>query len=152
MSERSEGGAAEAMLFPVFGRGRILDGLPASKMKAELISLASSYICGACSCEVKRGNPGADLLLTADWSEALEGSEVVIDKTLPPLEGAGALVIAKVLPAAALAEVEKPAAPDSPKKPAGKFGSPLLTNMMWVCGVLMVALVAVSIFVKRSSV
>ena len=90
----------------------------------------------------KRGNPGADLLLTADWSEVLEGSEVVIDKILPPLEGAGALVIAKV-PLAALADVEKP---------AGKFGSPLLTNMMWRVGVLLAALVAITIFMKRSSV
>ena len=152
MSVRSaEGLEAEAVLFPVFGRGRILDGLPASKMEAELISLASTYICGACSCEVKRGNPGADLLLTADWSEVLEGSEMVIDKTLPPLEGAGALVIGTV-PPAALGEAEKPAEPESDKKQPAKFGSPLLTNMMWVCGVLLVALMGVTIFMKRSSV
>jgi hypothetical protein len=150
MSVRSESPAAEAVLFPVFGRGRILDGLPAAKMEAELISLASTYICGACSCEVKRGNPGADLLLTADWSEVLEGNEVIIDKTLPPLEGAGALVIAKA-PPAAFAEAEKPAVPDSPKKPSSKFGSPLFTNMMWLVGVLLVALMAITIFMKRSS-
>jgi hypothetical protein len=89
--------------------------------------------------------------LGEEQQRMLEGSEVLIDKTLPPPEGAGALVIAKV-PAAALADVEKPAATDSPKKPEAKFGSPLLTNMMWLVGVLLVALMAITIFMKRSSV
>ena len=46
-----------------------------------------AYITGACSCEVKKQNPGIDLLTRLDWIGAMEGSEIVLDKLLPPMEG-----------------------------------------------------------------
>ena len=33
------------------------------------------FLLGACSCEVKRMNPGWDLLLRADWDEGLAAAE-----------------------------------------------------------------------------
>ena len=53
---------------------------------------ACSYICGACSCEVKRENPGIDLIMTAAWQDIIAGSSVVVDKVLPPLTGVADLV------------------------------------------------------------
>ena len=53
---------------------------------------ACSYLCGACSCEVKRENPGIDLVMNKNWKKFLVGSEVIVDKVLPPLEGVGDLV------------------------------------------------------------
>ena len=80
------------LIFPVFGRGRTLEAIPASVMTEEIMMKACTYICGACSCEVKRENPGIDLIMTASWQDALVGSEVVVDKVLPPLTGVGDLV------------------------------------------------------------
>ena len=80
------------LIFPVFGRGRTLEAIPASVMTEEIMMKACTYICGACSCEVKRENPGIDLVMTASWQDALVGSEVVVDKILPPLTGVGDLV------------------------------------------------------------
>ena len=85
---------AEPMVFPVFGRGRLLEPLIGRGVRPENVLEYATYICGACSCEVKDQNPGVDLLITADWDTALHGSEVVIDKILPPLEGAGILAAA----------------------------------------------------------
>ncbi len=60
--------AAEPMVFAVFGRGRALEPLIGRGIHADNIREAASYLCGACSCEIKEQNPGMDLLLMADWA------------------------------------------------------------------------------------
>ncbi len=55
----------------VFGRGRVLGAWPADGFGDEQIDEACLFLLGACSCQVKRLNPGWDLLLHADWDEAL---------------------------------------------------------------------------------
>ena len=83
--------AGEPMVFPVFGRGRLLEPLIGRGINENNALDYAAYICGACSCEVKDQNPGQDLLVAADWDSALAGSEIVIEKVLPPLEGTGIL-------------------------------------------------------------
>ena len=55
----------------VFGRGRVLGAWSAEGFGDEQIDEASLFLLAACSCEVKRMNPGWDLLLSADWTESL---------------------------------------------------------------------------------
>jgi hypothetical protein len=74
----------EPMAFPVFGRGRALDALVGKGINAENIAHACAFITGACSCEVKRINPGKDLLFAVDWDRntgAPPAREKVTDKT-----------------------------------------------------------------------
>jgi hypothetical protein len=59
----------------VFGRGRALGAWPAEGFGDEQIDEASLFLLGACSCEVKRLNPGWDLLLNVDWDERLQLAE-----------------------------------------------------------------------------
>jgi hypothetical protein len=94
------------LVFPVFGRGRALDGFASSQVTAELIENVVAFICGACSCEVKSMNPGVDLLIATDWDAALTG-QAVKDPPLPPLISLSALAaagqtgqVAQVVPAA----------------------------------------------------
>ncbi|MFT5466319.1 MAG: hypothetical protein ACI8UO_001418 [Verrucomicrobiales bacterium] len=84
----------EPMVFPVFGRGRVLEPLIGLGINRDNALDYSTYLCGACSCEVKDQNPGMDLVIGANWDEALEGNTVVIDKILPPLTGTAALIAA----------------------------------------------------------
>ena len=56
----------------VFGRGRTLGAWSAEGFGDEQIDEACLFLLGACSCEVKRMNPGWDLLLNVDWKESLE--------------------------------------------------------------------------------
>ena len=86
--------ADEPIAVAFFGRGRVLPPLVAGGITAENILGDCSYLCGACSCQVKRENPGIDALFTADWDAALGGGTVVVDKILPPLTGAGDIVAA----------------------------------------------------------
>ncbi len=56
----------------VFGRGRALGAWPAEGFGDEQIDEACLFLLGACSCQVKRMNPGWDLLLNHDWTESLQ--------------------------------------------------------------------------------
>jgi len=57
------------MVFPVFGRGRLLGGLHGKFLTDEAIEDVVRYLCRACSCQVKEQNPGIDLLIRQDWGE-----------------------------------------------------------------------------------
>jgi hypothetical protein len=70
----------------VFGRGRALGAWPAEGFGDEQIDEVCSFLLGACSCEVKRLNPGWDLLINADWDEQLRFAEETRLAT-PVLEG-----------------------------------------------------------------
>jgi hypothetical protein len=42
----------------------------------DTIALASRFVVGPCSCQVKDQNPGFDLLMNVDWDEKIGGSVV----------------------------------------------------------------------------
>jgi len=67
LGTNQDAAAAEPLVFPVFGRGRVLGSLPLSKLDAGRLRSACDFLTGACSCEVKEMNPGQDLLFSADW-------------------------------------------------------------------------------------
>ncbi len=60
------------MAFPVFGRGRFLPGLVAKGINADTLEGACQFLCAACSCRVKRLNPGMDLLMAVEWDALLD--------------------------------------------------------------------------------
>jgi hypothetical protein len=57
------------VLFPVFGRGRVLGHLHGNDLNADGVFEVVNFLCGACSCEAKELNPGADLLIAANWND-----------------------------------------------------------------------------------
>jgi hypothetical protein len=61
----------EPIAFPVFGRGIVLYAIIGKGITPEVISAATSFIVGPCSCQVKEQNPGFDLLLNFDWEAAV---------------------------------------------------------------------------------
>ncbi len=123
----------EPVAFPVFGRGRALEGIPASKMSAAVIRGACEYLCGECSCQVKDQNPGIDLLLSADWAAKLEGSFVMIERPLPALSGMGLEMTpaSEIVPAATSPPTTPPVArgPGVPRALVLTLGGLLLAVM-----------------------
>jgi hypothetical protein len=71
----------EPLAFPVFGRGRVLYALVGKGISPETIRSATSFITGPCSCQVKNQNPGFDLLISNDWSQAV--GDVLISEPIP---------------------------------------------------------------------
>jgi hypothetical protein len=76
----------EPMVFPVFGRGRVLGCLFGEYITKKNIREATAFLSGACSCEVKELNPGVDLLVAAPWDMVVMNS-FVEDTPLPELTG-----------------------------------------------------------------
>jgi len=62
--------ADEAIVFPVFGRGRTLYALASEGINADTIRETVAFITGPCGCELKMLNPGVDLLMAVNWDAA----------------------------------------------------------------------------------
>ncbi|MGI9471583.1 MAG: hypothetical protein ACR2NZ_08645 [Rubripirellula sp.] len=78
----------QPMAFPVIGRGRVLYALVGKGIFRDTIGMASRFVVGPCSCQVKDQNPGFDLLLSVDWDEKLGGvmaSKPPTEKTSEPI-------------------------------------------------------------------
>jgi hypothetical protein len=75
------------MLFPVFGRGRVLYALVDRGIEPSNIEKAATFLVSGCSCTIKRDSPGTDLLLAADWSafQAVEGPDAPAPGTSVPI-------------------------------------------------------------------
>ncbi|MEL0117380.1 MAG: hypothetical protein VXB01_00445 [Opitutae bacterium] len=95
-----------------------------------------AYITGACSCEVKKQNPGIDLLTAMDWDAVIEGSEVIVEKILPPLEGVASLLsqpeVSQPLETATASSSTSLATPTSPQQTAPVSSSSRF-NFVLVC-------------------
>jgi len=59
--------AGEPMVFMCYGRGRVMPPLVGKGVTADNLADCIAFIGGACSCQVKDENPGADLLIRWDW-------------------------------------------------------------------------------------
>jgi len=73
------------MVFPIFGRGRVLYSLVGRGITMENVTHAASFLLGSCSCQIKEQNPGVDLLMSADWKTLLK-VDVLADDVLPTAE------------------------------------------------------------------
>lgn len=65
----------QAMVFPIFGRGRALYALVGDGINADMIQQAATFLTGACQCTVKAENPGVDLLIPMPWDNLIKVTE-----------------------------------------------------------------------------
>lgn len=83
----------EAMVFAVYGRGRVMEPCLGEGITADNISaLFIRFMHGACSCEVKEQNPGMDMLVRFDWDAAAAR----VAQRFGPEEGAQDLLLAEM--------------------------------------------------------
>jgi len=62
--------ADEPMVFPVFGRGRVLFTLIGEGITVDNIRETIYFLTGPCGCEIKMMSPGVDILMAANWDAA----------------------------------------------------------------------------------
>jgi hypothetical protein len=60
----------EPIVFPTFGRGRVLFALVGKGINTDNLRDAVAFITGPCGCEIKMLNPGVDLLMNENWDAA----------------------------------------------------------------------------------
>ncbi len=75
---------------PIFGRGRALYAFVGDGISEDNVLEACGYLSGPCSCQVKDQNPGIDLVFAKNWDH-LVIDDVIVERELPPLTGAGDL-------------------------------------------------------------
>ncbi len=109
-----------AWLAAVFGRGRTLGAWPAADFGDMEIEEVCLFLLGACSCQVKRQNPGWDLLMNVAWDEELEAvaekqasADAKADQP-PPLAAEPEPVTVSIQPQATAAAPASPAPTGTP--------------------------------------
>lgn len=122
----------ETLIVPVFGRGRALAILTAGELDEAAVEEYTRFLCGACSCQVKQGNPGFDLLLNVDWDQRL-------------WENAPAEIIAAALPTEPPSPTSEPTLvtiPPGQKTPSIVTEFP--TSKSWTISETLIVIAAVS--------
>ncbi|HSU69181.1 MAG TPA: hypothetical protein VLJ39_20015, partial [Tepidisphaeraceae bacterium] len=66
---------SKPVVYPIFGRGRVLIALPQDKLTTDNIDEVSQFLTSDCSCEVKDRRMGWDLMIACDWDEGLARAE-----------------------------------------------------------------------------
>jgi hypothetical protein len=127
-TERDLAQSKEPIVFPIFGRGRALYALVGEGIRRETIDRAATFLIGKCSCEVKEKNPGADLLLAADWDTAVKA------KSAPPPDLPTLAEIAKTAPVAVTISGSAAPASSPGAKPQGAM--PALSGLLAFLGAI----------------
>jgi hypothetical protein len=153
---------SEPMVFPVFGRGRFLLGLIGKGITPDNLMDGGIYLTGACSCEIKRDNPGLDLLVWADWEAGL--TNPVVKDEIPPLTGLDPFVPQPAVttePAPAVLEAAQPFpteaepsppvgdAPPSRQAAPAEPGGSLVRNVALAAGAAIAILLGAALVVLR---
>jgi hypothetical protein len=100
--------ATGPVLFVVYGRGIAHEPLIDKGINHVMIARQAEFVIGECACEVRRLNPGKDILMPADWDtfEELPGLDdllfqpVIAGPAPAPVPGPGAIKCDTVPPAA----------------------------------------------------
>ncbi|MEQ2008507.1 MAG: hypothetical protein ABMA26_17140, partial [Limisphaerales bacterium] len=126
-------------LAAVFGRGRVLGAWPAADFGDAEIEEACLFLLGACSCQVKRQNPGWDMLMNVNWTEELRAASEKASETEVPT-------------ATKNSKLSQPPSPDAPKVQIISGGAKLdVTHsnapVLWF-GALLCAVVGFFLFLK----
>ena len=66
---------AEPIVFPVYGRGKILYALAGKGITEHNIRKSAKFLVGSCSCLIKDSYPGTDILMFTDWKSASPSQE-----------------------------------------------------------------------------
>ena len=77
---------SQPIVFPIFGRGRMLAAIREKNLNTETLRRWCEYIAGECSCEIKSRNPGFDTFIPIGWNLE-EKKELISEVILPPLSG-----------------------------------------------------------------
>lgn len=142
--------ATETMLFPIFGRGRVMPPAIGKEIRIEAIHEMAEFLTGPCPCIVKEMNPGYDLLLMAGWNSLASYQEVMIPE--PP-----ALISMSQFAAAASTNLDitsnRPAVSRAIARPAPEpvRRSRLVRNIMVVLGISALVLAALTLLLKTKA-
>jgi len=113
------------IVFPIFGRGRVLCSLSGEEIDDKL-SFVTEFLCKGCSCDVKELNPGIDMLMLANWNEIFDG--MYEGKEAPSTTTKIAPLPPTTVPVAA----PPPTTPTDRPVESVCFDCPIAKNWLWI--------------------
>ncbi|HZZ80133.1 MAG TPA: hypothetical protein VFE62_16585 [Gemmataceae bacterium] len=129
------------ILFPIFGRGRVMCSLSGDELLDKNILITAKFLCGACSCELKAANPGVDMLMSANWNEIFDclfedkQCMVMPAETFAALPGDAFKAAPSIAPAPKCCEPETPSATEEiecHECRVCQFDCPIARNWQWI--------------------
>ncbi len=135
----------KAMLFPIFGRGRVVPPAIGEEIEPEEIREAAEFLTGPCSCEVKEMNPGYDLLLSANWNSLGDFHAEMFSEAVPLT---GLSEFAARATNDPKAQSSQPAAALAAASAAPLGTRPLVRNVVVVLGIGIVFLAGATLVLK----
>lgn len=81
----SSASPGDPLIFVVMGRGMLVGVFNGASLPEHGVMELCKYMAGACSCEAKESNPGADLLFCVDWEGRVEPAKLEQTFPLPSL-------------------------------------------------------------------
>ncbi|NRA37191.1 MAG: hypothetical protein HRU15_03565, partial [Planctomycetes bacterium] len=138
----------ETIAIPIFGEGRALWPLMGKGINDELIVESMAFLCGSCSCQIKRQNPGYDLFIPVDWQRLIENRKVG-QTAIPPLMGPSVWTPPSVTTAVNGATGIIPTTQIATVVDSDKSVSPISSILMFVAGFLAIILVIGTIFTLK---
>ncbi len=105
------------MVFGVFGRGHVLEPYLGKGITEENLSELVAFMNGPCSCEIKEGSAGVDLLTSWNWNEHVVESPEADEKPLNSLLAG----IEDTADAQAATDVEKVEVAEQPGAPTDRL-------------------------------
>jgi hypothetical protein len=140
------------IVFPIFGRGRVLCSLAGAEIEDKL-SFVTEFLCAGCSCDVKNLNPGIDMLMLANWNEIFD--RMYEAKEAPKEREAEAEVAPKTPTLAPVVEPPSAPTPTVAEVEPACFECPIARNWHWIAtgfaSVLVVGAGAWSLYLWRKS-
>ena len=140
-------GTKEPMLFPVFGRGRVIPPAIGAEIRPEALREMAEFLTGPCSCQVKEMNPGYDLLLSANWNALIGYQEVRLPEPPPLVSMSQFAATAASNATTATAKIGGAQASADGASAAAKRGA-LKRNLVVVLGAGVLCLIAASLAIK----
>lgn len=137
----------EPMLFPIFGRGRVIPPAIGEEIRAEAVRDMAEFLTGPCSCEVKAMNPGYDLLLAANWN-SLSAYEEILLPSPPPLVGMSQFAAVAATNSSSPAPQPSVSVASVTSAPAPPGGDRLFRNLASIFGIGVVCIAVATLVLK----
>ncbi len=143
--DRSVIAEGEPVAFSFFGRSRVLPAFSGKNLNPQALYDACQYLIGPCGCQIKRDNPGYDVLTTVNWDGVITG-QYTLAEALPRLTTVSASNVVPLDQAIVL-----PAANPSAAPPSAGTASPMQSMLLTLGGAILIVVIITVVMQSRRS-
>lgn len=143
----------EPVAFPFFGRARVLPALSGKHLNPQKLYDDCTYLIGPCGCQIKRDNPGYDVVSAVNWDGVITG-QYTLSEALPRLTTVSAAAVVPldqpiVVPMVNAGAIEGNVSANA--KNATYEGSPMTSMLLTLGGAIVLVVIITLLMQLRKS-